>query len=286
MSSPYFLSSFILNFVYGMILLHDVSQFQFLGLRARRGARRHATTLKDSVPCHHCLGPNSCWDGFVDYVCFFLCFVLFCFGWLVGWFVCYYYFYYRYYYPTDDDDYSYYYYYYYYYCYCKKHGLPKEKSTGKGLRQPSQKTWVTVAKNTTEAENTPNRWLLLLLLLLLRLLLLLLLLLLLPHRSKNRRKKHDFLRPSASGGGLRQPSQKTWVTVAKNTTDAENTPYRCKKHGQPSQKTCPPTRTVAKNTRHRCKKHLPREPSQKTRKLATVAKNMSYRRKKHATRIS
>ena len=74
------------------------------------------------------------------------------------------------------------------------------------------------------------------------------------------------------GGGPRQPSQKTWVTVAKNTTDAENTPYRCKKHGQPSQKTCPPTRTVAKNTRHRCKKHLPREPSQKTRKLATVAK--------------
>ena len=74
-----------------------------------------------------------------------------------------------------------------------------------------------------------------------------------------------------------------WVTVAKNTTDAENTPYRCKKHGQPSQKTCPPTRTVAKNTRHPCKKHLPREPSQKTRKLATVAKNMSYLRKKHAT---
>ena len=55
-------------------------------------ARRHATTFKDSVPCHHCLGPNSCWDGFVDYVCFFLslfCFVLF---WLVGLFVCYYYF--------------------------------------------------------------------------------------------------------------------------------------------------------------------------------------------------
>ena len=37
----------------------------------------------------------SCWEGFVDYVCFFLCFVLlclvlFCFVlfWLVGWFVC------------------------------------------------------------------------------------------------------------------------------------------------------------------------------------------------------
>ena len=55
------------------------------------------------------------------------------------------------------------------------------------------------------------------------------------------------------GGGPRQPSQKTWVTVAKNTTDAENTPYRCKKHGQPLQKTYPPTRTVAKNTCHRCK---------------------------------
>ena len=189
-------------------------------------------------------------------------------------------------------------------------GYPEKRAPEGGLRQPSQKTWVSVAKNTTDAENTPDRWLLLLLLLLrlrlrlrlrllllllllrlllrlrlrLRLRLLLLLLLLLPHRSRNRRKKHDFLRPSGWGGGLRQPSQKTWVTVAKNTTDAKNTPYQCKKHDQPSQKTCPPTRTVAKNTRHRCKKHLPREPSQKTQELATVAKNMSYRRKKHATR--
>ena len=101
--------------------------------------------------------------------------------------------------------------------------------------------------------------------------------------SPGRRKKHGLATEKRPGGGLRQPSQKTWVTVAKNTTDAENTPYRCKKHGRPSQKTCPPTRTVAKNARHRCKKHLPQEPWQKTRKLATVAKNMSYRRKKHAT---
>ena len=101
--------------------------------------------------------------------------------------------------------------------------------------------------------------------------------------SPGRRKKHGLATEKRPGGGLRQPSQKTWVTVAKNTTDAENTPYRCKKHGRPSQKTCPPTRTVTKNARHRCKKHLPQEPWQKTRKLATVAKNMSYRRKKHAT---
>ena len=99
-----------------------------------------------------------------------------------------------------------------------------------------------------------------------------------------------------------EPSQKTWLppavrlrrgiapTIAKNMGyrrkkhhRRKNTPYQCKKHDQPSQKTCPPTRTVAKNTRRRCKKHLPREPSQKTQELATVAKNMSYRRKKHAT---
>ena len=91
--------------------------------------------------------------------------------------------------------------------------------------------------------------------------------------SPGRRKKHGLATEKRPGGGLRQPSQKTWVTVAKNTTDAENTPYRCKKHGRPSQKTCPPTRTVAKNTRHRCKKRLPQEPWQKTRKLASVAKN-------------
>ena len=94
--------------------------------------------------------------------------------------------------------------------------------------------------------------------------------------SSGRRKKHGLATEKSTGRG-------TAPTVAKNMGYRRKKHHQCKKHGLPSQKTCPPTRTVAKNTRHRCKKHLPREPSQKTRKLATVAKNMSYRRKKHAT---
>ena len=96
----------------------------------------------------------------------------------------------------------------------KKHGLPTEKTTGRG-------TPPTVAKN-------------------------------MGYRRKkhHRRRKHTL------------PMQKTWPTVAKNIPSHQD---RRKKHLPPLQK------------------HLPREPSQKTRKLATVAKNMSYRRKKHAT---
>ena len=188
----------------------------------------------------------SCWEGFVDYVCFFLCFVLlclvllclvlFCFlFWLVGLFVN------------------------LFVCLLLFVGLvwlglvwfglfvclllllllrttattatilPTTTTTTQ-KQEPSQKTWLppAVARNIG-----------------------------LPTEKSTGR--------GTPAGGLRQPSQKTWVTVAKNTTDAENTPYRCKKHDQ-----------------DRRKKHaLPPGPSQKT--PATVAKNTSHgnRRKKH-----
>ena len=150
-------------------------------------------------------------------------------------------------------------------------GYPEKRAPEGGRRQPSQKTWVSVAKKKTpptqKTHPTDDQYYYY------------------YHHTEagtvakymtssgrqaeegdcaNRRKKHGL------------PSQKTPPTQKTHPTNA-------KKHDQPSQKTCPPTRTVAKNTRHRCKKHLPREPSQKTQELATVAKNMSYRRKKHAT---
>ena len=149
---------------------------------------------------------------------------------------------------------------------------PQKRAPGGGLRQPSQKTWVTVAKKHHRRRiNTPYRWLRLLLLLLL---------------TSSYFYYHTEAGTVAKKMTSFRPSQKTWVSHRKWGREGGLRPTGAKKHGYtvakkrhrrrkhtlPMQKTWPavakkhalPPGPFAKNTRHRCKKHLPR---------VTVAKN-------------